>query len=95
MEKWQKKAIAEIMEDFDFVRVENTMKKLKWTWATTKHKVPTIEQLKHHTEEMLIDAIKNHYWTSSYGGFIVFYSEKHRSLQLIFAITTCENTGIE
>ena len=52
MKKWQKKAIKEIMKEFDFEKVHKTMTFLDWTWGWDG-KVPSLAEIKSHAKEKL------------------------------------------
>mgnify|MGYP007100172567 CR=1 FL=1 len=68
--------IKEILDNFDFIRINKVMDYLNWKWASIGE-VPNIEQLKKHAkkyleqayDEVLLNKFKN-YETGS-GGFLV------------------------
>jgi len=72
--------VDEILEEFNFERVQTVMFKLNWQWAMTAQGVPTIEELKETAERLLRQAAeyrlgdyKDSYWElgiiNSTGGF--------------------------
>lgn len=50
------KMISEIMEEFDFERVQTAMQALNWAWRGSKHS-PTLSELQETAEDLLISAI--------------------------------------
>ena len=85
------KQIQDILENFDFENVHETMIKLNWTWVTSdlKHEyIPEIEELKNHSKECLEKAIK-YKWSES-GGFIA--TNTSGVLNLYFVV---ESTGFD
>jgi len=62
--------IDEIMEEFDFVKVERIMFHLNWRWASEYKRTPNIDELKEAAEERLRDAAE-----SRLGNFIDEYHE--------------------
>jgi len=72
--------IDEIMEEFDFVKVERIMFHLNWKWGISTYRTPNIDELKETAEQLLRDAaesrlgdfIEQHHEvgiTSATGGF--------------------------
>ena len=61
MTEKDKKAVTEILKEFDFGKVHETMKALGWGWifANTNEGIPTIGQLYQKAEELLIDIIEH------------------------------------
>jgi hypothetical protein len=62
------KYIDDIMDNFDFRRVHQTMEALNWKWATSNG-VPTIDELKDEAKRLLrgaansrLDDYKNTHW---------------------------------
>lgn len=85
MKKWEKKAISEIMDCFDFNRVHAVTKKLCIKWASSTE-TPTLSELKQQAETLLTDCVtENCFWMGT-GGFIVCYIPKYKHLSLIFSI---------
>ena len=50
------KMVDEILEEFNFERVQTVMFKLNWQWAMTAQGIPTIEELKETAERLLRQA---------------------------------------
>jgi hypothetical protein len=48
--------IAEIMEEFDFEKVQKAMRALNWTWRGSDQS-PTVPELQETAEDLLISAI--------------------------------------
>lgn len=82
--------IQNILEDFDFENVHETMTKLKWTWVSSDLKyehIPEIEELKKHAKERLEKAIE-YKWSES-GGFIA--TNTSGVLNLYFVVESTMN----
>jgi hypothetical protein len=56
MGKRKLKMMSEIMQNFDFERVQTTMHALNWTWRGSKQS-PTLSELQETAENLLISAI--------------------------------------
>lgn len=71
--KNSKKKIKHILENFDFIKVHDTMALLNWTWTTTGDKVPTVKDLKKTAKNLLKNAKdcypKQPYVYAAIGGF--------------------------
>ena len=93
MKKWQKKAIKEIMEEFDFARVRKVMLALDWTWLNAPSS-PSIEELRGAAEKLLIKGVESadifHY--SSTGGFDTYCDNTNKSISLSFVVEVWEVT---
>jgi hypothetical protein len=74
------KMVDEILDEFNFERVQTVMFKLNWQWAMTAQGIPTIEELKETAERLLRQAAeyrlgdyKDSYWElgiiNATGGF--------------------------
>lgn len=50
--------IREVMEEFDFQKVQRTMEALNWKWFTTGGRVPNIYELKSSAEKYLKETVK-------------------------------------
>ena len=80
--------IFDILENFDFDKVEDVMKYLGWKWYTTVNsdsKVPSKDELRDKAKELLTIAVKEHATVSS-GGFSAEYNEDDE-LSLQFVLT--------
>lgn len=80
----KKKHIKYILDNFDFVKVNDIMKKLDWCWFGTDG-VPTIDILKRQASDMLNDIYDSDYTTSSTGGFEATKFEDHLELKFIIS----------
>lgn len=91
MKKWQKKAIKEIMEEFDFRKVRKTMTALDWTWAGTD-RTPLVSELRETAELLLIEAtmgfINPHYVST--GGFEAVCDTEKKGMRLLFVVSDWE-----
>lgn len=90
--------IDNILKNFDFEKVHETMKFLKWTWYGDINE-PSIYELVKAGEDKLIGAIKqlekgdeNLIYSTSSGGFrgTAWYYENELQLQLTFILTEWE-----
>ena len=89
MKKWQKKAIKEIMEEFDFGKVHITMEALGWTWGDSK-KPPSIDELREEAESMLTRTVEGNNGYSDSGGFVVYHYTEEKYLRLVFLVESWE-----
>jgi hypothetical protein len=48
--------IDDIMDNFDFIKVQNAMFALDWKWASSKNYIPSMDELRTETERLLRDA---------------------------------------
>ena len=91
MKKWQKKAIKEIMENFDFTRARSTMLALGWTWHN-KLSTPTIKELQDTAERLLIETtmgyVNPHYVST--GGFEAVCDTEKKGMRLLFIVSDWE-----
>jgi hypothetical protein len=91
MKKWQKKAIKEIMEEFDFDKVHKVMLILDWKWGY-EPKTPTVDQLRATAEELLtkstIGDINPHYVST--GGFEAVCDTAQKGMRLLFVVSDWE-----
>lgn len=97
MEQMEEKEriIAEVMDNFDFDRVEKVMQFLGWSWFDDggRFEVPSISVLKWRAEGML-DDVMEHYGTGEYcsvkcGGFVATLTVKGE-LSLEFVLNESE-----
>ena len=56
MKKSREQLIEEIIECFDWERVQDTMQKLDWTWASSEGETPSIGKLISTASRLLRDA---------------------------------------
>jgi hypothetical protein len=91
-----RKEVKEILENFDFIKVNEVMKFLNWTWFGGE--VPNIAKLIMRASELLEDVYnaceqnKDEY-TISTGGFEAeaFYEDGIINLRLKFVLTDWDN----
>lgn len=91
MKKWQKKAIKEIMVNFDFKKVHKTMTFLDWRWGI-EAKVPSLAEIKSHAKEKLKRVCRESkdrgYFFIDSGGFLVeAISHESKILRLSFVLS--------
>ncbi len=90
MKKWQKKAIEEIMEEFDFKKVHKTMVCLNWKWRGERpSKEEIIDTAKKLLEEVCSttnEPVKNISYLST-GGFFLECDYKNKALSLSFVVS--------
>lgn len=81
--------IEEIMDFFDFSRVQKTMEALKWTWANTDEEFPQEYELRKQARGLLYNLVLNpHLYTSACGGFVA--SRYNDGFSLDFVISKWE-----
>ena len=85
MKKWEKKAIKEIMDNFDFSRVQTAMTALGWRY-NNKRQVPSLRQIKETAMSALETACAHSAWSNGSGGFVVYSSQKHKVMELLFSV---------
>lgn len=91
MKKWQKKAIEEIMDCFDFKRVRKAMLALDWQWAGID-RTPFVSELRETAESILIESTvgaESPHFVSS-GGFEVICDREIKSMRLFFHVENWE-----
>lgn len=93
MKKWEKKAIKEIMNNFDFEKVHKVMVFLKWSWAG--YGVPDIKTIKKAAKEVLMDLIKDSnehdICELQTGGFTARIEKSNKYMSLSFVIADWNN----
>ena len=68
--------INEIMEEFDFVKVERIMFHLNWKWGGSDYRIPNIDELREAAEERLRNAVESR---------LDDYRDKHHEVGIISA----------
>lgn len=86
--------IEDIMDNFDFNKVHDVMKMLKWQWglSTTNDKVPSVEELEDEARRLLVDACCEKTNIST-GGFRAVYEggdDDDTYIGLEFIVEECE-----
>jgi hypothetical protein len=95
--------VDEIMEEFNFAKVQTVMEHLGWKWASAKSGMPTIDELREEAERLLRGAaadrltqFKNEHWElgiiNGTGGFeATAYCDENKtkitSLSLQFVVS--------
>ena len=87
MKKWQQNLVDDIMDNFDFAKVEEVMNFLKWKWANEDGRlsIPDKGEIKAEARRLLAIAIKEKTWVEA-GGFRAEYTPKYKDLSLRFVI---------
>lgn len=93
--------IDEIMDCFDFGKVEIAMKALNWSWIGSDNPTPLEYELRKHARKLLkkvMDYAKenDHGMTHATGGFIASskkYEDGSISLKLAFEVATWDNNS--
>ncbi len=96
MKKDREQLIDEIVECFDWERVQDTMQKLDWTWASSEGETPSIGKLISTASRLLRDAYdgaekEQETHLSGTGGFeAVCHVDKHGMYRLVlrFVLTS-------
>ena len=86
MKKKEQKALDQIMDWFDFEKVEKTMEALNWKWGGAEEGVPTIGEIKTQARRLLTQAITERV-TIGTGGFKASYNHKYKHLTLEFIVS--------
>ena len=66
--------IDEIMEEFDFVKVERIMFHLNWKWGMSTYRIPNIDELRERAQELLESAAQSRLYN---------FIEQHHELGVI------------
>jgi len=88
--------IDNIINNFDFEKVNRVMQFLDWKWALTDYRIPTIKELKNHAYNILKEAtskaLKNGEWSVACGGFKASAWKKDNKINcsLAFQLETYE-----
>ena len=94
MKKWQKKAIKEIMHNFDFKKVRKTMLALDWRWNSI-NRTPFVSELMETAEQLLFDSTvataddSGVYYVST-GGLEVICDKVRKGMRLVFIVSDWE-----
>jgi len=94
MKKWQKKAIKEIVDNFDFKKVRKTMLALDWRWNSI-NRTPFVSELMETAEQLLFastvatadDSGVSCVYT---GGFEVICDKVRKGMRLVFMVSYWE-----
>lgn len=100
MNRKQARKVNDVLDNFNFPRVKDTMDALKWDWADVGG-VPSISTLRLAARKLLRQVItwnenNNGYKTDDdvtigTGGFEATYDYKHKSLTLKFVVADWES----
>jgi len=82
-------AIEDLLDKFDFNKVQKAMQVLDWKWASAENGVPTIYELRKTARGILKDAYETGVTEVSIGGFSAKYdgSDREKWLYLEFTLT--------
>jgi hypothetical protein len=93
MKKWQKKAIKEIMENFDFKRVHKVMSALDWTYYDSAG-IPSPDRIKEKAAELLTNIAEvktdQYGFYSTVAGFQVYSNSVGKIIKLSFIVAEWE-----
>lgn len=59
MDRKTVKNLTDVINNFDFEKVQDVMQYLNWTWADTENGVPELYELKEKATDLLIDSYEN------------------------------------
>ena len=71
MNKNENEIIEELLDEFDFNRIQKTMEALEWTWHNTYPEIPRIGQLRKLARSLMKSCIEHEEYTTTTGGFFV------------------------
>ena len=77
--------IDEIVDNFDFERVKDTMDALNWGWATTRGEVPEISDMKALVRSLFKDLFYHESTQVATGGFVANRDDDD-NLELSFVV---------
>ena len=85
--------IEDILDEFDFYKVEKAMAALNWTWAGQGY--PTIGEMRKTARGLMRDLIKMKDGAVSTGGFLARKQtfEEEPFYELSFVLTSWDNHG--
>jgi hypothetical protein len=83
-------AIEDLLDKFNFNKVQKAMEILNWEWASAENGIPTIYELRKTARSILKDAYETGVTKVSTGGFSAKYDGKGREkwLYLEFKLTS-------
>jgi hypothetical protein len=67
----EEKIIDDILDEFDFDKVQKTMETLEWTWHSTYPETPSISQLRKFARYLMKSCVGHEEYTTASGGFHV------------------------
>jgi len=88
--------MAEIVEEFDWLRVYKTMELLDWEWGDLKegtYELPSIGRLMIEAHRLLSNAWSTKCCQITSGGFRSYYYEKDNTLALEFILSSWTFAG--
>ena len=88
----EEQIIEDILDEFDFSKVQKVMEALDWTWHDSDG-VPTLGQLRKKARSLMKYCIGHSQYTTATGGFHV-HKETHDGItfyQLQFVVTEWNN----
>jgi hypothetical protein len=82
-------AIEDLLDKFDFNKVQKAMEVLNWKWSSAEYGIPSIYELRKTARRLLKDAYENGVTEVSTGGFSAKYdgNSKEKWLYLEFKLT--------
>jgi hypothetical protein len=88
MKNWEKKAIAEIMGNFDFDKVQKHMDSVGWKWGT---EIPSAREIEAEAFRMLNKVVKEKLIFIETGGLVAIRIKKMKVISLYFKIEGWDN----
>jgi hypothetical protein len=89
----EEQIIEDILDEFDFGKVKQTMEALQWVWHDAEHGVPTIGQMRKRARFLMKECMRHQEFVTSTGGFYAFkrtYDEQP-FYRLLFAVSEWDN----
>lgn len=90
----EEQIIDDILDEFDFGKVEQVMEHLNWVWYNSED-VPTLGQLRKQARSLMKECMKHEEYTVATGGFWVqkrtFDGEPF--YRLMFVVSEWDNYG--
>ena len=68
----EEQIIEDILDEFDFEKVRQTMEALQWVWHDAEHGVPTIGQMRKRARFLMKECMNVPEFYTATGGFHVF-----------------------
>lgn len=89
----EQEIIEDILDEFDFKIMQETMEALDWTWHDTGEDIPSLGQLRKKARELMKSCIGQDSYTISCAGFYIdkttFNGKPYYSLK--FVVTEWDN----
>jgi hypothetical protein len=89
----EEQIIEDILDEFDFGKVKQTMEALQWVWHDAEHGIPTIGQMRKRARFLMKECMGHQEFVTSTGGFYAFkrtYDEQP-FYRLLFVVSEWDN----